>query len=94
MTGSFAFDDVCCAINGYYNEEYLDEFSIEAQDFIKSMIQVDPSKRASIDELLNHRWIKKKYIEYNKQHLRRNEERNAAANPPKEIKDPYDKFTE
>lgn len=41
--------------------------SLEAKDFVSSMLQVDPKKRPSINELLNHKFITKNYVEYNKQ---------------------------
>lgn len=43
-----------------YHEGPLREFRIssEARDFIESLIQVDPNKRLSAKEALNHKWIK------------------------------------
>ena len=36
--------------------------SKEAKDLITKLLQVDPEKRLSIEEALNHEWIKKKYM--------------------------------
>lgn len=41
--------------------------SDSAKNLINSMLQLDPSKRISIDEALEHPWIKNNYIEHNKQ---------------------------
>lgn len=41
-----------------------------AKDFICSMIQVEPKKRLSIDELLTHPFMESNYVEYNKQRNR------------------------
>lgn len=94
LTGSYAFDDDYKAVFGYYNfdDECWQNISLEAQDFIRSMIQVDPSKRASINDLLQHPWLVNELVDYKRQHLRRQREKEAEANPPEEAKDPYDNF--
>lgn len=94
MTGKFAFDDDFSVVNGYYDfdDPIWQDISPEAQDFIKSMIQIDPSKRASIVNLLHHPWIVNTFVDYQKQYLRRKREKEAATNTPIEAKDPYDNF--
>lgn len=68
-------------LNGIYdfdNEEW-EYISEEAKDLITSMLQVDPKKRISIDDALNHQWFKKYYVEYNRQSNRA--EREKSQNP-------------
>ena len=45
-TGKFTFDD-----------RYWSNVSVEAKNFIKSLLQVDPSKRPSAAAAMNHDWF-------------------------------------
>ena len=61
--------------NPKYEGEPWDSVSEEAKDFVKSMIQVDPKKRSSISDLLQHPWIQSYYVEHGRQRERRNRTR-------------------
>jgi len=41
-----------------FDEEYWGEVSAEAKDMIRSLIEVDPRKRASAEDILSHPWMK------------------------------------
>lgn len=47
-------------IKGAYSfpMEYWSEISIEAIDLIKKLMCVDPEQRISLDQVLEHRWLK------------------------------------
>ena len=40
-----------------FDSPYWDEVSADAKDLIKRMLVVDPAKRESADQLLQHKWI-------------------------------------
>ena len=42
-------------ITGNYKE--VKNISREAEDLIKSILEVDPKKRIKIDDILNHPWL-------------------------------------
>ena len=44
---------------GKYSTETLDDsgISIECQDFISKLLEMDPKKRLSASEALNHEWL-------------------------------------
>lgn len=39
------------------NKEIWEEVSNDAKDLVKKLLEVDPNKRLSATEALNHRWI-------------------------------------
>merc|ERR1719469_840614 len=41
----------------YFPEEDWKGVSMEAMDFIRGMLQMNPQKRMTVEEALNHRWI-------------------------------------
>jgi calcium/calmodulin-dependent protein kinase I len=41
-----------------FPEEYWDEVSEDAKDFIEQLLVVNPQKRLTIDEALKHKWLK------------------------------------
>ena len=43
-------------IKGIYPK--IDSVSFDCEDLIKKILEVDPSKRFSLDDILNHKWIK------------------------------------
>lgn len=45
-----------------FHERYWSNISEEAKDFIQSLLQIDPEKRLSIIEALQHPWIKSYFI--------------------------------
>ncbi|XP_019770898.2 maternal embryonic leucine zipper kinase-like [Dendroctonus ponderosae] len=61
LTGSLPFDDLSIdnlyrkILNGKYHEP--DFISKESKNLIRSMLQVEPSKRIKVSKLLNHSWL-------------------------------------
>ncbi|CEG49603.1 camk camk1 protein kinase [Plasmopara halstedii] len=41
----------------YFDSPYWDNVSTDAKEFISKMLVVNPTNRASADELLAHKWI-------------------------------------
>lgn len=48
-----------------FHENFWDDISIEAKDFVKRLMNVSPDKRLSVEQALKHPWI----IRYNKSFL-------------------------
>lgn len=65
-------------INGEYDFDDIiwTNISNSAKDLIQSMLQVDPNKRISIQNALQHQWFKEYYKEYNRQFYRSSLQRN------------------
>ena len=69
LSGNFPFfhDDKQvmfeCIVYGLYsfsdNKEVWSQISLEAKDLIKKILVVDPEKRCSIQDMLNHPWLRK-----------------------------------
>ena len=67
LVGSLPFDDQ--ELNSLYEQIKIGTFyipstlSLEAIDFLKKILRVDPTKRLNIDQIKKHPWF---YIEKNK----------------------------
>lgn len=83
LSGEFPFPEnnsntAKAIINGEYDFDDIawTNISNSAKDLIQSMLQVDPNKRISIKDALQHQWFNEYYKEYNRQLLRSSSERN------------------
>lgn len=47
------------------SEDYFDDISYEARDFIENLIKFKPKQRMTIEQALNHKWFKKYNIDKN-----------------------------
>jgi len=50
-------------IDGKYDE--IENISAEAKDLIRGILNTDPLKRLTIDQILNHEWLKFDYLDEN-----------------------------
>jgi len=57
LVGTRPFKDEEAIANGEYDTSKLSSLSPEAQDLIKNLLQLDPSKRTSLDAVLAHPWM-------------------------------------
>ena len=40
-----------------FHENFWDDISIEAKDFVRRLMNVNPSKRLTVEEAMKHPWI-------------------------------------
>ena len=52
-----------------FDEEHWGGISSEAKDFISSLLVIDPSKRSSAKEVLNHPWMKEETLMLRRRNL-------------------------